>query len=103
LFTDDSLKSLRYGGRQVAIASIGNGRVEFSLVHFYHNLLSLISVDTMKLAGPEIAKIMDEPRAGFEDGYLRPSPVQTWSLDQGIEAYTAVEKGAASNKHVFLL
>ena len=99
---EPSLKSLRSGGRQVAITSIGNGRVEFSLVDFYHNSLSLIGVDTMKLTGPGIAKIMDELRVGFEDGYLRPLPVQTWSLDQGIEAYTAVEKGAGSNKHVFL-
>jgi NADPH:quinone reductase len=96
------LKSLRVGGRQVAITSIGNGRVEFSLVDFYHNLQRLIGVDTVKLAGPAIAKIMDKLRAGFEDGYLRASSVQRWSLDQAIDAYTAVEKGTSSNKHVFL-
>ncbi|MDB5976872.1 MAG: alcohol dehydrogenase zinc-binding protein [Nevskia sp.] len=96
------LKSLRLGGRQVAITSIGSGRVEFSLVDFYHNLSRLIGVDTMKLTGPAIAKIMDELRAGFEDGYLRTSPVQSWSLDQAIDAYTAVEKGTGLSKHVFL-
>jgi NADPH2:quinone reductase len=96
------LKSLRLGGRQVAITSIGNGRVEFSLVDFYHNLHRLIGVDTVKLTGPAIAKIMGKLRTGFEDGYLRPSPVQRWSLDQAIEAYTAVEKGTSLNKHVFL-
>jgi NADPH:quinone reductase len=96
------LKSLRLGGRQVAITSIGNGRVEFSLVDFYHNLQRLIGIDTVKLTGPAIAKIMDKLRTGFEEGYLRPAPVQTWSLDQAIEAYSAVAKGASSNKHVFL-
>lgn len=100
---EPSLKSLRQGGRQVAITSVGNGRVEFSLVDFYHNLLSLIGVDTVKLMGPAIAKIMDELRAGFEAGYLGPSPIQTWSLEQAFEAYIAVAQGAASNKHVFLL
>ena len=99
---EPSLRSLRYGGRQVAIASLGSGRVEFSLVDFYHNLLSLIGVDTMKFTGHEIAKIMDGLRAGFEGGYLRPSPVQTWSLDQAIDAYAAVEKEAAPRKHVLL-
>jgi NADPH:quinone reductase len=99
---EPSLQSLRVGGRQVAIASIGDGRVEFNLVDFYHNLLRLIGVDTMKLTGPEIAKIMDDLRAGFEDGHLRPSPVQTWTLDQGIDAYAAVEKGGTSSKHVLL-
>jgi NADPH:quinone reductase len=96
------LKSLRLGGRQVAITSIGDGRVEFSLVDFYHNLLRLIGVDTLKLTGPAIAKIMDELRTGFEGGYLRVSPVQSWSLDQAIDAYTAVGKGMTLDKHVFL-
>jgi NADPH:quinone reductase len=96
------LKSLRIGGRQVAISSIGNGRVEFSLVEFYHNIQRLVGVDTVKLTGPAIAKIMDKLRAGFDDGHLRASPVQRWSLDQAIDAYTAVEKRTNSNKHVFL-
>jgi NADPH2:quinone reductase len=97
-----SLKSLRIGGRQAAITSIGSGRVEFSLVDFYHNRQRLIGVDTLKLTGPEIAKIMNDLRAGFEDGHLRPSPVQTWTLDQGIDAYVVVEKRATSRKHVLL-
>jgi len=99
---EPSLKSLRLGGRQVAITSVGNGRVEFSLVDFYHNLQRLLSVDTVKLTGPAIANIMDKLRAGFEDGYLRTSPVQRWSLDQAIDAYAAVERGASSKKHVLL-
>jgi NADPH:quinone reductase len=73
-----------------------------SLIDFYHNLQRLIGVDTLKLTGPEIAKIMDDLRAGFEDGHLRPSSVQTWTLDQGIDAYAAVEKGVTSSKHVLL-
>jgi NADPH:quinone reductase len=96
------LKSLRVGGRQVAITSIGSGRVEFNLVDFYHNSLHMIGVDTVKLAGFAIAKIMNQLRAGFEDGHLRPSPIQRWSLDQAIDAYTAVEKGISSSKHVLL-
>jgi hypothetical protein len=45
---------------------------------------------------------MDELRAGFEGGYLRTSPVQGWSLDQAIDAYTAVEKRTSLNKQVFI-
>jgi NADPH:quinone reductase len=96
------LKSLRLGGRQVAITSIGNGRVEFSLVDFYHNLQRLIGVDTVKLSGPVIANIMDKLRTGFEEGYLRTAPVDSWSLDQAIDAYTAVEKRTSLNKQVFI-
>jgi NADPH2:quinone reductase len=97
-----SLKSLRLGGRQVAITSTGDGRIEFNLVDFYHNCLRLIGVDTLKLTGPEIAKIMDDLRAGFEDDHLRPPPIQTWTLDQGIDAHIAVEKGGASTKQILL-
>jgi NADPH2:quinone reductase len=96
------LRSLRVGGRQVAITSTGNGRVEFNLFDFYHNRLRLVGVDTVKLTNREIAEIMNYLRAGFEDGHLRPSPVQTWTLDQGIDAYESVAKGATSNKQVLL-
>jgi NADPH:quinone reductase len=99
---EPSLKLLRVGGRQVALASTGNGRVEFNLVDFYHNLLRLVSVDTVKLTNREIAEIMNHLRIGFEEGHLRPSPVETWTLDQGIDAYEAVAKGATSNKQILL-
>jgi NADPH:quinone reductase-like Zn-dependent oxidoreductase len=96
------LKSLRVGGRQVAITSLGNGRVEFSLIDFYHNVLRLIGVDTMKFTGHRIAGIMDHLKAGFEEDHLRPPPVQTWPLDRAVEAYLAVEKGAGPAKQVIL-
>lgn len=99
---EPSLKSLRLGGRQVAISSMGTGRVEYNLVDYYDNRLRLTGLDIMKLTGPEIAKIMNELQSGFEDGHLRPSPIQTWKLDRGIEAYEAAEKGATSNMQVLL-
>ena len=99
---EPGLQSLRVGGRQMAIASLGNGRVEFNLVDFYHGLQRLIGVDTLKLTGPHIAKIMDALRAGFEDGDLSVSAVQTWPLDHGIDAYEAVLKGEGASKQVLL-
>jgi NADPH:quinone reductase len=96
-----ALNSLRVGGRQVAITSAGKRRVEFDLLDFYHNLSHLIGVDTMKIEGRDIARIMDELRAGFESGYLRPSQTVTWTLGRAREAYTAVERGA-SVKQVLL-
>jgi NADPH2:quinone reductase len=76
--------------------------VEFSLVDFYHYLQRLVGVDTVKLSGPAIANIMDKLRAGFEDGYLRTAPIERWSLDQAIDAYTAVETRTSLNKQVFI-
>ena len=56
---EPSLKSLRGGGRHMAIASTKDRRVSFDLIDFYHNQSYLIGVDTMKLTGPEIAGMMN--------------------------------------------
>ena len=52
------LKSLRRGGRQIAITSGKDRRVSFDLIDFYHNELHLMGVDTMKFSGKEIAEIL---------------------------------------------
>ena len=99
---EPSLKSLCTGGRQIAITSTKDRRVSFDLVDFYHNLSRLIGVDTMKLMGPEIAKLMDGLRAGFQEGYLQAPAITTWSLERAVEAYEAVEKGDPPAKHVLI-
>jgi NADPH:quinone reductase-like Zn-dependent oxidoreductase len=95
------LKSLRIGGRQVAITSMGERRVCFDLLDFYHNRLHLIGVDTLKLDGPEIARMLDALKPGFESGQLKPFAVQTWPFDKAVEAYEAAAKGGGT-KHVIL-
>jgi NADPH:quinone reductase len=97
------LKSLRLGGRQVTIASVGERRVSFDLIDFYHNLAVLIGVDSLKLPGPQIAAIMDALKTGFECGALKPFPTKAWRLDAAVAAYTAVEQGAGSEKQVLVL
>jgi NADPH2:quinone reductase len=88
-----ALKSLAFDGRQVAISSVGTRRVEFDLVDFYRGRQRLIGVDTAKLAGVEIARIMDALRVGFDDGIFQSPAIRTWRLDQAVEAYGLVEKG----------
>ena len=92
------LKSLAVGGRQIAITSMGERRVSFDLLDFYHNKLELIGVDTLKLDGQTIAGILDTLRPGFEGGQLKPFEVQTWPFDQAIEAYEAAAKGGAAKQ-----
>ena len=99
---EPTLKSLGLDGRQVAITSVGSRRVEFDLTDFYHNRLRLIGVDTAKHTGVQIARIMDNLREGFNDGCLTPPAVKTWPLEDGVEAYLAVERGEASAKQILL-
>jgi NADPH:quinone reductase-like Zn-dependent oxidoreductase len=99
---EPSLKSLRQGGRQMAISSTKDRRVSFDLVDFYHNSSRLIGVDTMKLTGPEIAKLMNDLRVGFQEGHLEPPAITTWPFARAVEAYHAVEKGGAPTKHILI-
>jgi NADPH:quinone reductase len=100
---EPALNSLRRGGRQVVITSVGTRRVELDLIDFYHEQRRLIGVDTMNLTGGEIARIMDELHEGFDEGHLKPSATTTWPFSRAVDAYTAVESGHSSTTHVLLL
>jgi NADPH:quinone reductase-like Zn-dependent oxidoreductase len=99
---EPSLKSLRLGGRQIAITSTKDREVTFDLVDFYHNESRLFGVDTVKLTGLQIAEIMNQLRAGFENGYLEAPAVTTWPLDRAVEAYQVVAKGGAQTKQILV-
>jgi NADPH2:quinone reductase len=99
---EQCLNSLRPGGRQIAITSVGDRRVSFDLLDFYHNRSHLIGVDSLKRDGAEIARIFDALRPGFESGELKPYPVQTWPLDKAVEAYAAAAAKEGSAKQVIL-
>jgi NADPH:quinone reductase-like Zn-dependent oxidoreductase len=97
---EPAMKSMGLDGRQIVITSVGSRRVELDLVDFYHSRQRLIGVDTAKLTGDEIARILDELRPGCESGALKPSAVKTWPLDDAVKAYEAVAAGDASAKHI---
>jgi NADPH:quinone reductase-like Zn-dependent oxidoreductase len=100
---EPALNSLRRGGRQVVITSVGTRRVELDLIDFYHEQRRLIDVDTMQLTGAGIARIMHALRDGFDDGHLRPSATTTWPFSRAVEAYRAVESGRSSTTQVLML
>jgi NADPH:quinone reductase len=103
LFTP-SLRSLRVGGRQIAIANAAgpNAEVQLNLTDFYHNELHLIGVDTQKLTGPEIAVAMNHLREGFQAGYLHVSQPETNQFEQAVEAYTKVAERKTRTKQVLV-
>jgi NADPH:quinone reductase-like Zn-dependent oxidoreductase len=74
---EPALRSLRFGGREVAIASPGHTQVSFNLIDFYHNFSRLLGVDSYGLTSRQVAEIEDELRRGFETGALKPPPVDT--------------------------
>ena len=95
---EPALRSLRVGGRQVAITSTGDRRVCFDLIDFYHNLSRLIGVDSMKFTPGEVGAIAEELRAGFEAGALRPPVINATPFENAVEAYEKVAAGRASKQ-----
>jgi NADPH2:quinone reductase len=97
---EPALRSLKHGGRQVAISSAGDPRVSFSLVDFYHNFSSLFGVDSFGLTAGQIAKIIAELNGGFETGVLKPPPIEIVPFEKAVDAYTRVANGEAKVKQV---
>jgi NADPH2:quinone reductase len=99
------LRTLRVGGRQIAIANTSgpDADVHLNLTDFYHNQLHLIGVDTQKLTGPEIAALMNHLREGFQAGFLHVSQPETNEFDKAVEAYTKVAEKKSRTKQVLVL
>jgi len=97
---EPALRSLKHGGRQVAISSAGDPRVSFSLVDFYHNFSSLFGVDSFGLTAGQIAKIIAKLNGGFETGVLKPPPIEIVPFEKAVDAYTRVANGEAKVKQV---
>src|SRR6202044_992586 len=81
---EPALRSLRLGGRQVAISSAGSPRVSFSLVDFYHNFSRLLGVDSYGLTTRQIAEIATELRPGFETGALKPPRIEIVPFEKAV-------------------
>ena len=99
---EPALRSLRPGGRQVAITSFGDRKVSFDLIDFYRNRSRLLGVNTMALSGPETAEILEELRPGFDEGHLDPPEITTWPLEQAVEAYVASTQSGSRAKHILI-
>jgi len=97
---ESALRSLRIGGRHIAITSTGERRVCFDLTDFYHNCSHLIGVDSMKFTSGDIGAIADELRAGFEENVLRVPPIETVPFENAIEAYEKIASGQEGTKQV---
>jgi NADPH:quinone reductase len=98
---ETALNSLGLGGRQVNITSVGERRVSFDLIDFYHKNLTLFGVDTLALDIIASGDVLEGLRPAFEQGLLTPPGIaRTCSLEDAVEAYREVDNGTARGKIV---
>jgi NADPH:quinone reductase-like Zn-dependent oxidoreductase len=96
------LRTLGQLGRQVNITSVGDRRVCFDLLDFYHRRLSLFGVDSRSYDTEASAAILERLTPGFEAGALKPIPIaKRFSLNEAVQAFTQVNDGTLRGKAVF--
>jgi len=98
-----ALNTLGQGGRQVNITAVGDRRVSFDLIDFYHRQLTLHGVDTLALDLITSGDILEGLRPAFEQALLTPPGIaRTCSLEEAVEAYREVDNGTARGKIVIV-
>ena len=96
------LKTLGQLGRQVNITSVGDRRVCFDLLDFYHRRLTLFGVDSRAYDTEACAAILERLTPGFESGALKPIPIaKRFSLNEAVQAFAQVNEGTLHGKAVF--
>jgi NADPH:quinone reductase len=89
-------RAMAIKGRQIFVSTIERS-VSFDILAFYRGRHTFVGVDTLALDSSECAAILDELKAGFESGSLKPFPVRddhVYPLGRAVEAYNAVLAGS---------
>jgi NADPH2:quinone reductase len=100
---EPSLQALARYGRQLAITSVGNRRVSFDLLDFYHNESRLFGVDTRHRDAVASAALLDALTPVFEQGAFKaPKIDRVIPLSNGPDAYHQVARGEATGRLVLV-
>lgn len=98
-----ALKALAHRGRQIEITSVGDRRVSFDLLDFYHNESRLFGVDTRKRNATESAALLEALTPFFEAGTFEPPKIDRMiPLAEGPSAYEQVARGEARGRLVLV-
>jgi len=96
-----ALKSLAHRGRLAEISSVGERRVSFDLIDFYHNESQLFGVDTRARDAVASSKLLDALTPFFERNTFGPPAVdRVFPLTDGVKAYEEVARGQVRGRLV---
>jgi NADPH:quinone reductase len=98
---EPALKSLRHRGRLIEISSLGDRRVSFDLIDFYHNESRLFGVDTRARDAVASAALLEALVPFFEQGDFQPPVIdRVIALADGRLAYELVARGEGRGRLV---
>ena len=100
---EPALKALAHRGRQIEITSVGDRRVSFDLLDFYHNESQLFGVDTRKRDATASAAVLEALTPFFERGAFQPPMIdRRIPLSEGRSAYEQVARGEVKGRLVLV-
>ena len=100
---EPALKALGHRGRQVEITSVGDRRVSFDLLDFYHNESRLFGADTRHRDATASAALLEALTPFFDDGLFQPPVIdQVIPLSDGRMAYKQVAQGDVRGRVVLV-
>jgi NADPH2:quinone reductase len=91
-------RAMAVRGTQIFISTIERA-VPFDIFAFYRGQHTYVGIDTLALDAQDGAQILDALLPSFEQGMLKPFPIDencVFDLDDAARAYQAVFRGAAS-------
>jgi len=90
-------KTLAKQGRQIFISTFDRA-VPFDIFNFFRGRHKFIGVDSLALTSVEGAKIFDKLKPKFEEGLLKPFPINpatVYALQDAAKAYASVLRGTS--------
>ncbi len=88
---------MAHGATQIFIIATKGHTVPFDLFKFYRGMHNFVGIDTLALDAVRSCELLAELKPGFEDGTLKPFPVDAAdmvALPDAMQAYKAVLAGA---------
>jgi NADPH:quinone reductase-like Zn-dependent oxidoreductase len=100
---EPALGSLTHRGKLLEISSVGDRRVGFDLLDFYHNESQLFGVDTRARDAVASAVLLERLVPFFEQRIFQPPAVErVIPLAEGRTAYEAIASGKARGRLVMV-
>jgi NADPH:quinone reductase-like Zn-dependent oxidoreductase len=95
--------AMAHGATQIFIIATKGQTVAFDLFKFYRGMHNFVGIDTLALDCVRSCELLSELKPGFEDGTLKPFPVDAADMIELPHAYAAYKAVLAGAKNRMVL
>ena len=103
VYWDVGHAAMAHGATQIFIIATKGQTVAFDLFKFYRGMHNFVGIDTLALDCVRSCELLAELKPGFEDGSLKPFPVEAADMIDLPNAYSAYKAVLAGAKNRMVL